>query len=300
MTRVVERLNMLALLLSLALVVDTSGALRIPVTASESLAVTVSGAGVTLVVIPGLAGSAFAFRRLSPLLVASGHRVIVVEPLGMGTSSRPERADYTLEAQARRVASVLDTLGIRQALVMGHALSGSIALRLALARPDLVRGVVLLEGGAAEQAATRGFRRAMLFAPWVKMLGGQSLIRKQLRKSLASSSADSEWITDEVIQGYSRGVAQSLDQTLKGYLRMVEAHDKNRLVPRLGLIPVPVILILGGAPHESGPDSKEVDLLSRGLPQFSKRVVAGAGHHIHEERPCELAALIAAFDAPRP
>jgi magnesium chelatase accessory protein len=291
---------MFALLISLALVVDTSGVLRIPVTASESLTVTVSGTGVALVVIPGLAGSAFAFRRLSPLLVASGHQVVIVEPLGMGTSSRPERADYSLEAQAGRVAAVLDSLGIGQALVMGHALSGSIALRLALARPDLVRGVVLLEGGAAEQAATRGFRRAMLFAPWVKMFGGRSLIRKQLRKSLASSSAAPDWITDEVIEGYSRGVTQNLDQTLKGYLRMVEAHDKSRLAPRLGLVQLPVLLILGAAPHESGPDAKEVDLLSRGLPQFSMRTVAGAGHHVHEERPCELAALIAAFDAPRP
>ncbi len=291
---------MLALLISLALVADTSGVLRIPVTASESLSVTVSGEGATLVVIPGLAGSAFAFRRLAPLLVATGHRVVIVEPLGMGTSTRPERADYSLEAQTGRVSSVLDTLGIRQALVVGHALSGSIALRLALARPDLVRGVVLLEGGAAEQAATRGFRRAMLFAPWVKMFGGQALIRKQLRKSLAKSSADPEWITEEVIEGYSRGVAQNLDQTLKAYLRMVEAHDKSRLAPRLGLVNLPVLLILGAVPHEGGPDSKEVDLLSRGLPRFSMQRVAGAGHHIHEERPCELAAVIDSFDTPRP
>jgi pimeloyl-ACP methyl ester carboxylesterase len=291
---------MLTLLLTLAVVADTSGAFRIPVTVSESLAVTVSGKGATLVVIPGLAGSAFAFRRLTPLLVATGHRVVIVEPLGMGTSARPERADYSLEAQAGRVAAVLDTLAIRQALVMGHALGGSIALRMTLARPDLARGVVLMEGGAAEQAATIGFRRAMLFAPWIKMMGGQALIRKQLRKSLAKSSADPGWITDEVIEGYSRGVVQNLDQTLRGYLRMVEAHDRSRLVPRLGLLRLPVLLILGAAPHEGGPDSREVDLLTRGLPFFSMRLVAQAGHHIHEERPCELAGLIDAFDAPRP
>ncbi len=291
---------MLTLLVSLALVTDTSGVLRIPVTPAESLTVTVSGEGVTLVVIPGLAGSAFAFRRLTPLLVSAGHRVVIVEPLGMGTSSRPERADYSLETQAGRVASILDTLGIRQALVMGHALGGSIALRLALARPELVRGVVLLEGGAAEQAATPGFRRAMLFAPWVKMFGGQALIRKQLRKSLAKSSADPGWITDEVIDGYSRGVAQDLDRTLKGYLRMVDARDRTMLAPRLSQIRLPVLLVLGAAPHEGGPKSDEVGLLSRSLPVFSMRLVDQSGHHIHEERPCELALLITSFDAPRP
>lgn len=291
---------MLSLLFSLACVADTSGVFRIPVTVSESLAVTVSGEGVALVVIPGLAGSAFAFRHLTPLLVAAGHRVVIVEPLGMGTSGRPERADYTLEAQAGRVAAVLDTLGIRAALVLGQALSGSIALRLALARPDLVRGVVLIEGGVAEQAATRGFRRAMLFAPWIKMLGGQGLIRKQLRKSLAQSSADPNWITDEVIEGYSSGFATNLDQTLRGYLKMVDAHDRNRLAPRLGQLHLPVLLILGAAPHEGGPDSKEVDLLSKGLSSFSMQLVPQAGHHIQEERPAELAVLISAFDVARP
>lgn len=291
---------MLPLLLTLVCVADTPSVFRIRVAASESLAVTISGQGTTVVVIPGLAGSAFAFRRLSPLLTAAGHRVVIVEPLGMGTSGRPERADYTLEAQAGRVASVLDTLGIQAALVMGHAVSGSIALRLALARPDLVRGVVLLEGGVAEQAATRGFRRAMLFAPWIKMMGGQGLIRKQIRKSLVKSSADPGWITDEVIEGYSSGPTTNLDQTLRSYLKMADAHDRIRLAPRLGQLRMPVLLILGAAPHEGGPEAKEVELLSSGVSSFSMHLVAQAGHHIQEERPSELASLISAFDIPQP
>lgn len=291
---------MLSLLVVLSLAADTSTAFRIPVSVTESLAVTTSGAGAAVVVIPGLAGSAFAFRRLTPLLVSTGHSVVIVEPLGMGTSGRPERANYTLEAQAARVASVLDTMGIRQALVVGHALGASIALRLALARPDLVRGVVLIEGGAAEQAATTGFRRAMVFAPWAKLMGGQTMIRKQLRKSLSKSSADAGWITDEVLDGYSRGVTRDLDQTLRAYLRMVDARDRNGLVLRLGLIHLPVLLVLGGAPHEGGPDSREVEAMSRGLRWFSLRQVPGAGHHIQEERPTELAGLIGSFGAPLP
>ena len=288
------------LLVVLALATDTSAVLRIPVAASESLTVNTVGDGAALVVIPGIAGSAFAFRRMVPLLVAAGYRVVVVEPLGMGTSGRPERSDYTLEAQAARIASVLDTLGIRHALVVGHSLGASIALRMALARPELVRSVVLIEGGAAEQAATPGFRRAMTFAPWVKMLGGQGLIRKQLRKSLAKSSADPAWITDEVIAGYSLGVTRGLDPTLRAYLRMAEAREKNPLAPRLGRVHVPVLLVLGGAPHESGPDSREVELLFKGLPSFTLRLIPAAGHHVHEERPCELASLIESFDLPRP
>ena len=65
-------------------------------------------------------------------------------------------------------------------------------------------------------------------------------------------------------------------------------------------LPVPVLLILGAAPHEGGPDSKEVDLLSKGLSSFSLQLVPQAGHHIQEERPAELAVLISAFDVARP
>ena len=51
-------------LLSLAFLADTTGVLCIPVTVSETLAVTVSGEGPAVVVIPGLSGSAYAFRQL--------------------------------------------------------------------------------------------------------------------------------------------------------------------------------------------------------------------------------------------
>src|SRR2546422_1504920 len=40
-------------------------------------------------------------------LFRSGYRAIVIEPLGVGNSGRPEHADYSLTAQADRIAGVL-------------------------------------------------------------------------------------------------------------------------------------------------------------------------------------------------
>src|SRR5438270_10708402 len=85
-------------------------AIRLPVAQAETLQVTVAGSGTPVVMLPGLFGSAYGFRRVAPALVDSGYRTIVVEPLGMGTSSRPANADYTLSAQADRVAAALDSL----------------------------------------------------------------------------------------------------------------------------------------------------------------------------------------------
>src|SRR3989449_3857050 len=74
----------------------------VPVAPTESLSVETAGRGAPLVLIPGLFGSAFGFRKLVPLLVGAGYRTIVIEPLGVGASARPEKANYSLTAQADR------------------------------------------------------------------------------------------------------------------------------------------------------------------------------------------------------
>ena len=68
--------------------------------------------------IPGLFGSAYGFRTLVPLLTAAGYRTIVIEPLGIGSSARPEKANYSLTAQTDRIAAVLDSLHVRDALLI--------------------------------------------------------------------------------------------------------------------------------------------------------------------------------------
>src|SRR5262245_37003956 len=87
-------------------------AVRLPIAEAETLAVTVTGSGRPVVLVPGLFGSAFAFRHVVPALVDSGYRPIVIEPLGMGTSARPAHADYSLTAQADRIGAVLDSLHV--------------------------------------------------------------------------------------------------------------------------------------------------------------------------------------------
>jgi len=40
---------------------------------------------------------------------------------------------------------------------------------LDIQRPDLVAGVIAIDGGVAEAAATKGFRNAMAFAPLIRL-----------------------------------------------------------------------------------------------------------------------------------
>lgn len=264
----------------------------VPVSATESLLVTTAGSGTTIVLIPGLFGSAFGYRHLLELLPAAGFQAVVIEPLGVGRSPRPRRSDYSLTAQADRLAAVLHARGAQSVVVVAHSVGASMALRLAYRHPELVGAVIALDGGPSEQAATRGLRRAMRYAPWIKWLGGVRRLRPHMRKELIAASGNPSWVTPEVMDGYTAGAIADLDGTLLAYLAMSEAREPERLAPNLGAIRCPVRLVVGTAAHQGGVDEKHVRLLLEKLPNFSIDSVPGAGQYLFEEQPSAVVRVI--------
>jgi pimeloyl-ACP methyl ester carboxylesterase len=258
---------------------------RVAVAPGETLHVVTAGTGDPVVLVPGLFGCAFGFRHLLGRLPTLGYRAIVIEPLAVGSSTRPERADYSLTAQADRIAAAIERTERRPVLLVAHSLSASMALRLGVRHPALVRGIVLLDGGPMEQVATKGFRRAMTYAPWVKWLGGMKRLRPRLRHDLIASSADTTWLTDQVLQAYTDGAAADLDGTLKAYLRMADAREPEKLEPRLQELGVPVRLVVGTARHQGGIPPEQITSLAKRVPRFAIDSVARAGHYLYEEAP---------------
>src|SRR6266853_1167369 len=285
-------------LLALSLVADTVHTFSLALSPAESVAVTVTGTGDPVVLVPGLFGSAFGYRAVIPLLTDAGYRAIVVEPLGIGSSARPEHADYSLTAQADRIAAALDRLSVQHAIVVAHSLGASMAFRLAYRRPDLVAGIVSLDGGPAERAATRAFRRAMRLAHWIKLFGGVKLVRRKIRGQLIKASGDSSWVSERVVDGYTAGAAHDLDATLKAFLAMAERREPERLQPHLAEVRCPVRLLLGTATHEGGVSAEEVAVLAAALPAFVVDSVAGAGHFIYEEQPAVVVEAVS-YNSPR-
>jgi len=259
--------------------------LRLVVAPAETLAVTTNGEGRAVVAIPGLLGSAFGFRKVMTALAAEGHRVLVIEPLGTGASSRPEGADYSLTAQSRRVEAVLDSLRVRDAVILCHSTGASIGLRLAARRSDLAAGIVSISGGPAERGGTPGLRLALRFAPLATTLGGKDWIRGQIRDGLVESSADTSWITEDVIEGYTSPFAGDLDGALRALRDIASANEPERLAPQLGSIRAPVHLLVGGAPTAGVVPAAEVAALAERLPRFAVDTVPGVGQYLHEERP---------------
>jgi pimeloyl-ACP methyl ester carboxylesterase len=243
-----------------------------------------AGNGDPVVLVPGLLGSGFGYRTLAAQLNTAGYKTIIVEPLGVGRSARPKRADYSLSAQADRLAAVFDSLKVRDAFVVAHAVGASIAFRLAYKRPDLARGLISLDGGPAESATTPGFRRAMRLAPIIKLLGA-GLIRHQIHRFLIGASADTSWVSPEVVDGYSAGAAANLGATIDAYRAMADSREPEALEPHLGDIRIPVLLLVGRVPHDGAIQPEEVDLLAERLPAFTLDTIPDVGHFPHEEAP---------------
>lgn len=273
------------LALSLLVALDSAVVRTVTTAPAESLRVTITGTGTPVVIIPGLSGRAFAFRKVIPPLAENGLQLIVIEPLGTGNSSRPGKANYSLTSQADRIAAVMDSLHLPPSLIVAHSVSASMALRMAVRRPDRVAQILMIDGGPDEKLATAGVKKAVKFGFLLKIFAGRGKIRSEVRKGLVSSSTDTTWITTEVIDGYTEGAAGDIGAVLKVLKGMVNAVEPDSITNHLGEIKVPVTLLLPTGPHDSGINSHKVQLMRERIPVFAVDSVPNCGLHVHEERP---------------
>ena len=257
-----------------------------------------SGSGPAVVLIPGLLGCAYSFRHVVADLHAAGYRTLVIEPLGVGLSPRPEHADYSLTAQADRVAAELERRGVSDAVVVGHVIGGTIALRLAYRHPVLVRGVLSIEGGPAETAATPGFRRGMKFARWARWIVGTGWFKGKFGAYLRSVSADPTWVTEAVVDSYFVGIDRDPGAALRALSAMGRTPEPEALAPHLCEIRCPVRLLVGGFPHKGAPPPAEVACLAERVPRFSHHTIPGVGIWIQEERPDAIAVAVHEMSEP--
>lgn len=116
----------------------------------------------TAVLLHGMMGSRESWRRVVPLLVASGYRVLAVDLPGHGLS--PRDGTMTVDRAARSIAeSVADECGLEPGVVMGHSYGG---LLLAAAVDTGLLAPALSVYIDAPFTSRGGWDRAELFAEY--------------------------------------------------------------------------------------------------------------------------------------
>jgi pimeloyl-ACP methyl ester carboxylesterase len=83
-----------------------------------------------VVLIHGFGASAFTWNEIIPGL-ADGYRVIALDLKGFGASGKPDDGRYSVFDQAEIVDGLIRHLGLRDVILAGHSMGGTIAMVLA-------------------------------------------------------------------------------------------------------------------------------------------------------------------------
>lgn len=100
--------------------------------------------GKTVVLLHGKNFNAAYWESTIKALTAEGFKVVAPDQIGFGKSSKPSYFQYTFQQLALNTKQLLDSLGIKEASVLGHSMGGMLATRFALMYPDFTKKLILL------------------------------------------------------------------------------------------------------------------------------------------------------------
>ncbi|MBW9104967.1 alpha/beta fold hydrolase [Paraburkholderia phenoliruptrix] len=89
-------------------------------------------------------------------LSEAGYRVIAPDQIGFCKSSKPEHYQYSFQQLARNTHALLESLGVKDATIIGHSTGGMLAVRYALMYPRETQQLVLVNPIGLEDWKAKG------------------------------------------------------------------------------------------------------------------------------------------------
>ena len=217
---------------------------------------------------------------LVPLLPA-GLRLIRYDKRGHGLSDCPP-GPWSIADHAADLAALLDGLGVRGAVVVGLSVGGLIGQQLAATRPDLVRGLVLMDTAARiGNEEMWNTRIATVRGKGIAAIAGPILERWFSARFRAEDPALPLWrsmLTRTPMEGYALTSAA---------IRDCDLTESTRALA------IPVLAMAG---EEDGSTPPALVRATAELVAGARfHVIAGAGHLPCVEAPEETARLITGF-----
>jgi pimeloyl-ACP methyl ester carboxylesterase len=102
-----------------------------------------AGSGPLVVMVHGFPGLWFSWRHQLPVLAAAGWHAVAVDQRGYGRTDRPtDPAVYDADYVANDMLGLLDALGEKKAIFIGHDFGAQLVYNLAVRHPDRVTAVI--------------------------------------------------------------------------------------------------------------------------------------------------------------
>lgn len=239
------------------------------------------GSGPPVVLVHGLPGNVGDWAEQPDALARRGRRAIAYDRIGYGWSSRAAAEDgdaYTVAANARALAGLLDALGIERAALVGWSYGGAVVQTLAVEAPERVSHLVLVGAVGPALADVRGD----LVEALARSRFGVAAFRW-----VAAVPPVGRWTTGGALATAFSGAAHvppgfldrtraqlAMEGTLEAFVAEMQRMDARALAPERIAVPA---LVVHGSDDRSVPLAVGEDLARR-LPHGELRVVEGGSH----------------------
>ncbi|MCP9750633.1 alpha/beta fold hydrolase [Ferruginibacter sp. HRS2-29] len=98
--------------------------------------------GKNILLLHGKNFNGYYWKNVIPFFTKLGYRIIIPDQVGWGKSDHPD-IHYSFHLLANNTKILLDSLGIKQTIVLGHSMGGMLAARFALMFPSMVEKLIL-------------------------------------------------------------------------------------------------------------------------------------------------------------
>ena len=239
----------------------------------------------------------YLYRKMIPILVAAGHRVVCPDLVGFGRSDKPTRREdhsYARHVEWMRTVA-FDVLDLRGVTLVGQDWGGLIGLRLAAEHPERFTRLVVANTGLpnGEQPMAEvwwRFREAITTAPelnigWFVQGGCRQRMSDEVRAGYdAPFPADEYCAAPRAMPGL---VPTSPDDPA--------AAANKAAWAKLTVSPTPMLVAFSDCDPITGPMAEIFRREMRGAQGIDHPTIRGAGHFLQEDAGEELANHIVDF-----
>ena len=191
-----------------------------------------------MILLHGFGASTFSWREVMPSL-AEGGTVIAFDRPAFGLTERPMRGTvdwpgynpYSYDAQPELVVGLMDALGIESAVLVGNSAGGTVSVLTALAHPERVDALVLVDAAVYVGGGAPPLVHPLLNTPQMAHLG--PLIARRIQDwgidFGRSAWHDPSRIPPEFWEGYQKPLrAQNWDRALWELTRSLTSSRSGR------------------------------------------------------------------------
>lgn len=251
-----------------------------------------------IVLMHGFPDSSHLYDRLAPLL-ATHQRVVSFDFLGWGKSDKPSSHIYNLASLATDLEAIIEYFAFQRVMLVVHDLSGPTGIDWALANPERVETLVLLNTIYArseaavpppviQQLGTPGLFNRGLLAFGIRLNAGR--FQRGLIDQVSEFFFDAN-VRDEYVKLFAHqapAIRPAFLGMTKRFFQEIDAR-KQRL-PDVQVLDVPTKIIFGAEdPFLNVNVAREFEAL---FPLSRLHLIDEAGHYVQLDRPEAVAEAV--------